>query len=80
MTTEQNLSKELNIHPVIARLLADRGIAGVDEARSFLFPSTDNLCPLSRYKGLKEVAGRLRRAIDNNERIVVYGEIGRAHV
>ncbi len=68
------MSKELNIHPVIARLLADRGIAGVDEARSFLFPSTDNLCPLSRYKGLKEVAGRLRRAIDNNERIVIYGD------
>ncbi|MDE6550597.1 MAG: single-stranded-DNA-specific exonuclease RecJ, partial [Clostridia bacterium] len=74
MPIVDSLSKDMNIHPVIAKLLEDRGIKDSDAARAFMFPSLDNLCPLSRYKGLDEVAARLRRAIDNGERVVIYGD------
>lgn len=68
------LARQLNIHPLVAKLLVDRGYADVQSARAFLYPSLDALTPLDRYDGLTEIADRLERAIADGEGIVIFGD------
>lgn len=69
-----SLARQLNIHPLVARLLVKRGICDEASARAFLHPSTDALTPLDRYDGIDEIADRLERAIAEGEGIVIFGD------
>ncbi len=60
--------------PLIAQLLFNRGYATADAARAFLageLAQTDD--PL-RMLGLPETVDRLRRAIEKQERVIIYGD------
>lgn len=68
------LAKELAIDQLVADLLIDRGIDDVEKARAFLNPSLSSLTPLDEYSGIAEIADRLRKAMDEGESIVIYGD------
>ncbi|SFJ40837.1 single-stranded-DNA-specific exonuclease RecJ [Thermoflavimicrobium dichotomicum] len=70
----QRLSKELDIHPSIARLLVRRGIAEPEAARHFLSPSLTDLHDPFLLDGMEQAVGRIRRAIERQEKIWVYGD------
>jgi single-stranded-DNA-specific exonuclease len=68
------LMNGLKISPVLARVLAHRGIATVDEGQRFLSPSLDDLHDPARMLGMTEAVARIERGLAAGERIGVYGD------
>ena len=68
------LAAELNLPPVIARLLVGRDIGAAEEAQRFLHPALDQLHSPQLMLGMDKAAERLRRAIANREQVLIYGD------
>jgi single-stranded-DNA-specific exonuclease len=68
------LSHELRVSPVTARLLSIRGLEDPLSARRFLFPSLDDLLDPNRLTDLPAAVDRILRAIANKERIAIHGD------
>jgi single-stranded-DNA-specific exonuclease len=72
--TARRLAGELKVSPLVARLLALRGLAEPAAAREFLRPSLDQLHPPDMMAGMREAVARLRCALDQHEKILIYGD------
>lgn len=70
----ERLSRELSVPPIMARLLAQRGMSAIGDAHSFLRPNLDDLHDPFRMKELRTAAERIDRAIALGERIFVFGD------
>lgn len=68
------LSREINVNPALATLLLQRGIRTFDEARQFFRPSLNDLHSPFLMKGMREAVTRIRQAMDNQEKILIYGD------
>jgi single-stranded-DNA-specific exonuclease len=68
------LSHELRVSPVTARLLSIRGLDDPLTARRFLFPSLDDLLDPNRLTDLPVAVDRILTAIANKERIAIHGD------
>jgi single-stranded-DNA-specific exonuclease len=68
------LARELGVSPVIARLLAIRGLGDPDTAARFLRPSLDHLLDPMGLADMDRAVERLLRAIANGEQIAVHGD------
>ncbi|MDD4879416.1 MAG: DHH family phosphoesterase, partial [Candidatus Omnitrophica bacterium] len=68
------LVKPLDISPVLARLLIKRGVKNPQEARDFLSCGLASLHDPFLFKDMEKAASRIRSAIENKERILVYGD------
>jgi single-stranded-DNA-specific exonuclease len=70
----RQLSQTLSMPPLLARLLATRGI-GIDEAADFLNPSLRKFLPdPSSLKEMDQAVARVRQALEMGERIAVFGD------
>ncbi len=67
------LRKELGVFPVTAKLLNIRGLNTPDMARDFLFNNIDIHDPFL-LKDMDKAVQRLHKAIENNEKICIYGD------
>lgn len=67
------LVKELNITPLVASLLINRGLDDVASARFFLFEESEFHDPFL-LNGMDLVVDRIRQAIDSNEPIAIFGD------
>ena len=70
----ERLCKELDISPVAGRILAGRGLRTAAEARAYIRPSLDSLHDPFLMRDMGAAVDRLCTAIDNHERIMVYGD------
>ena len=70
----ERLSTELDISPVAGRILAGRGLRTTAQARAYIRPSLDSLHDPFLMKDMGSAVDRLCRAIDEHERIMVYGD------
>src|SRR5256714_10088399 len=70
----QMLARSLGVSSVIASLLVARGCADEPAARKFLNPSHDQLHDPYLMLGMREAVARLLRAINEGEKILVYGD------
>jgi single-stranded-DNA-specific exonuclease len=70
----EKLASSLNIDSVLSTLLVQRGITLFPEARDFFRPSLDNLHNPYLIKDMDVAIERIEKAIENNERILVYGD------
>ena len=68
------LAVNLGVSPIVAGLLIARGCGKTPDAERFLLPSPDQLHDPFLMLGMREAVSRLLHAIDNNERILVYGD------
>lgn len=68
------LARELRVSPLVARLLAIRGLGDVDEASRFLNPTLDHLLDPMRLTDMGVAVDRLLRAVAQRERIAVHGD------
>lgn len=68
------LADELHISPVAAALLVRRGITTREEASAFVHPSLSQLHDPMLMLGMREAEQRLSQAIDNGEKILIYGD------
>lgn len=70
----QQLVNQLHIHPTVARMLVKRGIQDPAQAERFLQPKLDDLYDPFLLDGMKEAVERIRQAIDQGEKILIYGD------
>ncbi|MDF2960730.1 MAG: single-stranded exonuclease RecJ [Paenibacillus sp.] len=70
----EQLAKELEIEPLLARLLIVRGITDKEHAEAFLHGGTDRTYDPFLLDGMEKAVLRIRRALDNGEKIRIYGD------
>ena len=68
------MSKELNISPILARLLINRGTKEALSARRFLKADLKDLRDPYIFQDMEKAVDIILRAINNNERILIYGD------
>ena len=72
--TVAELAAALEISPVLANLLVQRGIANADAARAFFNPRLEDLHDPFLMKDMESAVERIERAVRDGEKIMVYGD------
>lgn len=72
--TVQILSEELNISPLTATLLVNRGIDDPAEAYRFLHIEKEDFHDPFLMQDMKKAVDRIHTAVDEQEKILVYGD------
>lgn len=73
-TIIKQLSEELKIDSTLANLLAQRNIYTYDEAKKFFRPQLSDLHDPFLMKDMDKAVARILNAIDNFEKILIYGD------
>ena len=68
------LERELGLHPLAARILAQRGYTSLDAARAFLDPAHYRPAPPADLPDLTPAAEHLRRAVQQRAPILIWGD------
>jgi len=69
-----SLQQELKVSHVICKLLVQRGIYTYDAAKHFFRPAIEHLHDPFLMKDMQKAINRINTAINNNERILIYGD------
>lgn len=69
-----HLAGKLGIHPMLGKLLVDRGITSEEEARNFFRPQLSQLHDPFLMNDMAVAVNRLNEAMGHKERILVYGD------
>lgn len=72
--TTELLAQELNIDPDLAQILVQRGISTFDSARDFFRPKMTGMHDPFLMKDMQKAIERIDTALQNNEKILVYGD------
>lgn len=67
-------SNILNTNESIVKILLNRGIDTVEEMKTFLNPDEKDFHDPFLMKGMKETVLRINKAIENKERILIFGD------
>ena len=70
----ESLAREMNITPATAKLLINRGCSDAISAESFFNKSEELLRDPFMMKDMDKAAERIVRAIENDEKTVIYGD------
>src|SRR5579885_1823499 len=73
-STTELLRQSLNIHPVLCKILVQRGITTFDEAKDFFRPQLDQLYNPWLMKDMDKAVDRILLATKNHEKILVFGD------
>ncbi|MDQ3372301.1 MAG: single-stranded-DNA-specific exonuclease RecJ [Acidobacteriota bacterium] len=68
------LAGELKVSPITAALLISRGYENVEKAFKFLNPNYSDLHEPNLLKGMEESVGRILKAVETGEKILVWGD------
>ncbi|MGZ3848084.1 MAG: single-stranded-DNA-specific exonuclease RecJ [Flavisolibacter sp.] len=69
-----SLQKELKIHPVLCRVLVQRGIDSFEKARDFFRPQLSQLHDPFLMKDMHRAVARILRAFSSGESVLVFGD------
>ncbi|WP_316734827.1 single-stranded-DNA-specific exonuclease RecJ [Pedobacter aquatilis] len=72
--TINKIAEELNIDRSLAQILVQRNICNFDEAKDFFRPNLEHLHNPFLMKDMDVAVARIEVAIDNNEKILIYGD------
>ncbi|MHC5082901.1 MAG: single-stranded-DNA-specific exonuclease RecJ [Planctomycetota bacterium] len=70
----QSLAEALKVSPLMAQILINRQLHENQRARSFLSPKLTDLIEPESLFGVPVAVERIRQAIENNEKITIYGD------
>jgi single-stranded-DNA-specific exonuclease len=70
----EKLSKAINTNPYLTGVLLQRGIADFESAKKYFRPSLDDLHDPFLMKDMDKAVRRLKAALDNEEKILIYGD------
>ena len=70
----ERLSKSININYQLSTILLQRGISDFESAKKFFRPTLDQLHDPFLMKDMAQAVERVKKAIDQNEKILVYGD------
>ena len=68
------IANELEISPLIAQILASRGITELGNAKKFLHATIRDLYDPFLLEGMEKSVNRIKRAMEIGEQIVIYGD------
>lgn len=68
------LTEGLNCSPILAALLAIRGITDEEKARFYLYPTVENLTDPFLLKDMDKAVKRIFTAVENKEKILIFGD------
>ncbi|MBO3443452.1 single-stranded-DNA-specific exonuclease RecJ [Clostridium sp. CCUG 7971] len=71
---ESEFSQKLNISPEISQILKNRGINNEKDSEIFMNPSLEYLRDPFLMKDMKKAVDRIKKAIEYNENIWIYGD------
>jgi single-stranded-DNA-specific exonuclease len=71
---EQTLARELNVHPLTARLLCNRGLTDTAQADAFLRPELSQLLDPLGLPDMDRAARRIKDALAAGETIFIHGD------
>lgn len=74
VSTVKKMMTELNVEELTAKVLCHRGIKTVEEAKIFLNPDKQKFNDPFLMKGMIEAVKRIKLAISNQEKIIIYGD------
>ncbi len=74
LRTDPALRGATNAAPILAPLLARRGITDPETAREFLSPSLSHLHDPNLMTGLRAAVDRVDAAIERKEKVLIYGD------
>ena len=69
-----NLAKELNIRPILAQLLIQRGIDNFEKAKKFFRPSIEDIHDPFLMKDMDLAVQRIETAIAQEQNILIFGD------
>lgn len=69
-----DFAQQIRVSPLLARLLWQRQIRSFDQAYEYLHPDLDRLLPPDEFLDMSKAVTRIRKAIAEKERILVYGD------
>jgi len=72
--TVDEMSKHLDLPPIIVKILINRGLTDEDEIRSFIDPKLVDLDDPFDMPDMSEAIERIVDALRDNEKILVYGD------
>ena len=70
----EKLSRELNILPVTAKLLCNRGISLKEDAEKFLHPRYEDMFSPFEMHGMEEACTIIKQSVAGNEKIRIVGD------
>jgi len=70
----EKLSQEININPYLSTILVQRGTNDFESAKAYFRPTLSELHDPFLMKDMQQAVDRLKRAIDSQEKILVYGD------
>ncbi|MCL2323295.1 MAG: DHH family phosphoesterase, partial [Oscillospiraceae bacterium] len=68
------MSRELNVSPIVAKLLVNRNVKSIKEARDFLHPDLKNLNDPFKMKDMDKAVDIISKSILNDELIEIIGD------
>ena len=71
---DKNIENELKVSPLVAKLLANRDIKNVSDAKDFLYGDLNSLLDGFSMKDMRKGVEKIADAIRTNKRIVIYGD------
>ncbi|MBM7691887.1 single-stranded-DNA-specific exonuclease [Peribacillus deserti] len=72
--TVNDLVQQLNITPLAAKLLVNRGLASAESARTFLFNNDEPFHDPFLFNDMQKAVDRIYKAIDKKEKILIFGD------
>ena len=70
----KEIAEGLGINPIVAKLLYNRGYVDVESAKSFMYMESEILSDPFLLKDIVKGIERVQRAVENGEKITVYGD------
>jgi single-stranded-DNA-specific exonuclease len=70
----EDLARGLRISPIVAQVLANRGVTDVETARQFLKPQLADILPPEALPGAVAAAERIAAAVKAGKKIVLFGD------
>lgn len=70
----ERLGKEINVNPILANMLINRGIESFEQAKDYFRPSLSQLHDPFLMKDMDHAVQRIQQAIQQEEKILVYGD------
>lgn len=70
----ERLSQAINTNPYLTGVLLQRGITDFDSAKKYFRPSLEDLHDPFLMKDMDKAVERLKRALDQEEKILIYGD------
>jgi len=67
----EQLGRDINVNPILANMLINRGVESYETAKNYFRPSLSQLHDPFLMKDMKEAIDRIEIAVDQNEKILV---------